>query len=200
MRAGAAPIWARLRDSSADKIVPATGATAQLTVFVAGAMAFMCVFALAVALAANTLAARWGDALSGVATIEVGSGDSADLQRTLALLAETPGVRDIREVDEDRQRALLAPWFGPDFPVETLALPRLIELRESGELDRQALVERLRNDVPSARYLAPDAWEARVAAAARTIGLAAWGLILLTGAVMAASPIVRAAAATRASQ
>ena len=45
--------------TEADRIVPPTGIAAQLTVFVAGAMAFLTVFALALLVATDRLADRW---------------------------------------------------------------------------------------------------------------------------------------------
>ena len=47
-----------------DRIVPPTGFTAQLTLFSAAAMAFLAVFALALALATGRLADRWSSELA----------------------------------------------------------------------------------------------------------------------------------------
>ncbi len=173
-------------DPTADKIVPPTGVTARLTLFAAGAMAFMAVFAIAISLAAGHLAERWGDALKGVATIEIASGDTAEVERALSVLETTPGVLRPREVSEERQQALLAPWLGTDFPLEALALPRLIELREGPSFDPDGLMLRLSAEAPSARYLKPDEWQSRVASAAQRVSQLSVGLILLTGAVVAA--------------
>ena len=48
-----------LGDAQADRVVPPTGFTAQLTVFASAAMAFLAVFALALSLASGRLADRW---------------------------------------------------------------------------------------------------------------------------------------------
>ena len=58
-------------DSHSDRVVPPTGFTAQLTVFAAGAMAFLAVFALALSLASGRLAQRWGDELARSSTIRI---------------------------------------------------------------------------------------------------------------------------------
>ena len=51
-------------DAQADRVVPPSGFTAQLTLFAAGAMAFLAVFALALSLASGRLADRWADELA----------------------------------------------------------------------------------------------------------------------------------------
>ena len=53
------------RDARADRVVPPTGFTAHLTLFVSGAMAFLTVFALALSLASGRLADRWASELAG---------------------------------------------------------------------------------------------------------------------------------------
>ena len=46
------------------RVVPPSGPTAWLTIFTAGAMTFLCVFALALSLASGRLATRWSEALA----------------------------------------------------------------------------------------------------------------------------------------
>ena len=172
-------------DSAADKVVPATGATAHLTLFASAAMAFLAVFCLCFGLSANAVSERWSNALARVATIEVTSGDTADVTRTLAVLSTTPGIASAQEVSSDRQAELLAPWLGPDFPLDTLALPRLIEVQETRELDREGLIQRLQSEVPDARYLTPDLWRSQVADSAGRIGWLSLLLTAMTGGVVA---------------
>ncbi|MEC7258844.1 MAG: cell division protein FtsX, partial [Pseudomonadota bacterium] len=60
-----------LGDAQADRVVPPTGITAQLTFFVSAAMAFLAVFALALSLASGRLATRWSDELARSATLRL---------------------------------------------------------------------------------------------------------------------------------
>ncbi|MBV1895419.1 MAG: cell division protein FtsX, partial [Rhodobacteraceae bacterium] len=60
-----------LGDPQADRVVPPSGFTAQLTLFVSGAMAFLAVFALALSLASGRLADRWADELARSATLRI---------------------------------------------------------------------------------------------------------------------------------
>ena len=122
-------------DPQADRAVPPTGFTARLTLFTAGAMAFLAVFALALSLATGRLADRWASELARTSTLRISAPDDqvdAQLRAALAVLETTPGVAAARALTADEQRALLEPWFGPDLPVEDLPIPQLIEIIEEG--------------------------------------------------------------------
>lgn len=178
-------------DAQADRVVPPTGYTAQLTLFTAAAMAFLAVFALALSLASGRLAHRWADELAGTATLRISAprGQLAVQTATaLDILATTPGIAAARPLDEAEQRALLAPWFGPDLPVESLPLPQLIEIEEArGGFDAEGLRLRLRADVPGAVLDDHTRWRRPLVAAAgrlRLIGGFAVLLIALANAAM----------------
>ena len=174
----------------ADAVVPPSGPTAWLTLFTAGAMTFLAVFALALSLASGRLAERWSGALERTATVRLSAPeDQIELQvkAVLDLLATTPGIASARALTEDEQRALLEPWFGPDLPVDALPLPRLIEVVEDGAgYDGVGLRQRLAAEAPGAVLDDHTRWRAPMAVAAarlRLLGLLSIGLI---GATMAA--------------
>ena len=88
----------------ADRIVPPSGATAKLTVFAAGVMAFLAVFALALALATGRLADRWAEGLAQTVTIRVSAPASEIEAQTAAVqqaLATTPGRSEERRVGKE---------------------------------------------------------------------------------------------------
>lgn len=174
----------------ADAVVPPSGPTAWLTLFTAGAMTFLAVFALALSLASGRLAERWSGALERTATVRLSAPeDQIELQvkAVLDLLATTPGIASARALTEDEQRALLEPWFGPDLPVDALPLPRLIEVVEDGAgYDGVGLRQRLAAEAPGAVLDDHTRWRAPMAVAAarlRLLGLLSIGLI---GATMSA--------------
>ena len=110
-------------DPQADRAVPPTGMTAQLTVFVAGVMAFLAVLALALSLAAGRVADRWAEELAQASTLRLpASPDQADAQLRAAMnvLETTPGVAMARALTPAEQQALLEPWFGPDLPLSLI--------------------------------------------------------------------------------
>jgi len=186
-------------DQQADRVVPPTGYTARLTTFAAAAMAFLTVFALALSLATGRLADRWSSALAQSSTIRVSAPEGQlDTQviAVLDVLATTPGIDDARVLTDDEQRALLEPWFGPDLPLDTLPVPRLIEVIEAaGGYDAAGLRARLAGQAPGAVLDDHARWRAPLVRAAdrlRALGLVS---ILLIAATTAAIITLAASAA-----
>ena len=186
-------------DPSAHRIVPPSGITAELTSFTAGAMAFLAVFALALSLAAGRLADRWSAALEQTATVRLSaSPDQIDLQTkaVLDVLSTTPGIATARAMTDDEQRNLLAPWFGPDLPIESLPLPRLIEITEtSAGYDGEGLRQRLTAEAPGAVLDDHTRWRKPLAAAASRLRLLGATSAVLIAAATAAMITLAANAA-----
>lgn len=164
-----------LPDRQADRVVPPSGPTAWLTTFTAGAMTFLAVFALALSLASGRLADRWAGALAGTATIRLSApADQKEVQTAavLNILKTTPGIASSRALSDEEQKALLAPWFGPDLPVEALPIPRLIELTEGPDgYDAEGLRQRLLAEAPGAVLDDHTRWRRPLAVAASRLNL-----------------------------
>jgi len=186
-------------DAQADRVVPPTGFTAWLTLFSAGAMAFLAVFALALSLATGRLADRWGDELARSSTIRISAPDGQMAEQTAAalkVLETTSGVSSARALSDAEQRALLEPWFGPDLPVETLPIPQLIEVVEAGDgFDPEGLRLRLAAEVPGAVLDDHTRWRRPLVRAASRLRLLGWISIGLIGAATAAMITLAANAA-----
>jgi cell division transport system permease protein len=188
-------VIARLRlfltpDRQADRVVPPSGPSAWLTTFTAGAMTFLAVFALALSLASGRLADRWADALARTATVRISAPvDQMEVQTNavLAVLRTTPGIASARALTDEEQKALLAPWFGPDLPLDALPLPRLVEVVEAPEgYDSEGLRQRLMAEAPGAVLDDHTRWRRPLATAAARLNLLGGLSILLIGAAMAA--------------
>lgn len=178
-------------DRHAARVVPPSGFTAQLTVFSSGAMAFLAVFALALSLASGRLAQRWGDELAGTATIRIVAPQDQLAQQTAAalqVLETTTGVARARALSDAEQQALLAPWFGQDLPLDTLPVPRLIEIVATRQgFDATGLRLRLAAEVPGAVLDDHGRWRAPLVSAAQRLRLLGWvsgALILAAVAAM----------------
>jgi cell division transport system permease protein len=188
------------------EVVPPSGPTAWLTTFTAGAMTFLCVFALALSLASGRLATRWSEALAKTATIRLSTpAEQVQIQTDaiLATLATTPGIASFRALDDDETRALLEPWFGPDLPVDALPIPRLFEVVEGDPpYDSEGLRNRLAAEAPGAVLDDHTRWRRPLVEAAGRIRLLGVLSIALIGAAMAAmiSLAARAALATNAEE
>ena len=186
-------------DAQADRVVPPTGFTAWLTLFSAGAMAFLAVFALALSLATGRLAERWGDELARTATVRISAPEAqmaAQTAAALRVLETTTGVARARALDDAEQAALLEPWFGPDLPIDQLPIPRLIEVIETAEgFDADGLRLRLQAEVPGAVLDDHTRWRAPLVRAADRLRLLGWLSLVLIGGATAAMITLAANAA-----
>lgn len=177
-------------DPQADRAVPPTGFTARLTLFTAGAMAFLAVFAMALSLATGRLADRWSAELARTSTLRITAPvDQADaqLRAAITVLETTPGVAAARPLSGDEQRALLEPWFGAGLPVEDLAIPQLIEIiEEGGGYDSIGLRARLQAEVPGAVLDDHTRWREPLVKAADRLRTLGWlAIVLIAGSTAA---------------
>ncbi len=173
-----------------DRVVPPSGPTAWLTTFTAATMAFLAVFALALALASGRLADRWSEGLANSATIRISAPvDQMELQTqvVLDLLSTTPGIASARALTDEEQRRLLEPWFGPDLPISSLPIPRLVEITEASPgYDGEGLRQRLAAEAPGAILDDHTRWRRPLTVAAdrlRFLGLVS--ILLIIGAMAA---------------
>jgi len=188
-----------LGDTQADRVVPPAGYTARLSLFSAAAMSFLAVFALAMSLATGRLADRWGAELARTSTLRISAPPeqmAAQTQAALHVLETTPGVKRARPLSDEEQRDLLAPWFGPDLPVESLPIPRLIEIIETDDgYDVAGLRLRLSAEAPGAVLDDHTRWRRPLIAAAGALRTLGWVSILLIAGTVAAMITLAANAA-----
>ncbi|QUS36910.1 cell division protein FtsX [Falsirhodobacter algicola] len=170
-------------DPGAERLVPPTGTGVWLTVFAAGSMGFLSVFALSLSLSAGHLADRWADALARTSTIRIDATGEDGRQQTdavLRLLETTPGIASARAMSDEEERALLAPWFGNDLPLDTLPIPQLVEVTEEGNgYDSEGLRQRLAAEAPGAVLDDHARWRQPLAAAALRLRLLGWAALTL---------------------
>jgi cell division transport system permease protein len=182
-----------------DRVVPPTGFTATLTTLASGAMAFLAVFALALSLAAGRLSDRWSSALAGTATVRISAAPDQIVEQTdrvLAVLKTTPGVGAARAIPAEETQKLLAPFVGPDLPVDALPLPQLVEVKETGEgFDSEGLRLRLSAEAPGAVLDDHTRWREPLTDAAGRLRLLGLAAVALIGAVTAAIITLAAQAA-----
>jgi cell division transport system permease protein len=177
-------------DAQADRVVPPSGITAQLTVFVAGAMAFLAVFALALSLASGRLADRWADELARSATLRISAPPeqlAAQTEAALTILRQTPGVASAEPLTAEEQAALLEPWFGAELPLDGLPVPQLIDVVAADPgYDAAGLRLRLSAEVPGAVLDDHGRWRAPLVDAAHGLRrMALISILLIAGATAA---------------
>lgn len=188
-----------LGDAQAARVVPPSGFTAQLTLFVSGAMAFLAVFALALSLASGRLATRWAEELARSATLRINTPAdqrAAQTEAALNILRQTPGVASARALSVEEQAALLAPWFGADLVLDDLPVPQLIEVIEAEPgYDAAGMRLRLAAEVPGAVLDDHTRWRRPLVDAANSLRRLGWVSILLIGGATAAMITLAANAA-----
>ncbi len=176
---------------ASDKIVPPRGNSAWLTFSAAAAMAFIAVFALALALAVDRVADRWSLELAQTATVHIVAPVAeidAQTEAALNALRTTPGIASAEVLGDEAQAALLAPWLGEDLPIDTLPLPELIEVTVIGDgPDVENLKLRLAAEAPGARFDDHSKWRQPLRSAAnqlRLMALASLVLVAVTTAII----------------
>jgi len=177
-------------DRQADQVVPPNGFTSRLTSFTAGAMAFLTVFALALSLATGRLADRWNAELARTSTVRISAPEgqlAAQSEAVLNVLRTTPGVQTARVMSDEEQRKLLEPWFGPDLPLDSLPIPRLIEVIETTDgPDIEGLRLRLSAEAPGAVLDDHTRWRRPlVSAASRLRMMGLLSILLIAGSTAA---------------
>ncbi|TVR46774.1 MAG: cell division protein FtsX [Rhodobacteraceae bacterium] len=180
-------------------VVPRRGQSVWLIVLSAGAMAFLAVFALALAVSAAQLAQTWSAALSQTATVRL-SAPPEDIDEQTAIVLEvlrtTPGIESAEQIAPGDQAELLEAWLGPDLPLDALPLPRLIEVTETPEgPDRQGLRLRLSAEAPGAVFDDHTRWRRPLAEAAGRLRAVALVSLVLIGGVTSAIIALAASAA-----
>lgn len=158
---------------------------------IAALLVFLGALALAAAVAADHAAESWGAAVADSATLSV-IAEEAEIENqartALAILRETPGVREVRIINPAEQRALLAPFLGTGIAFDAANLPLMIAVEsDRNVLDVAALDARLALEAPGAVFDDHSAWRLPLAvAAARQRDLAIIATILI-GATLAAA-------------
>ncbi len=137
---------------------------------IAAAATFLTCLALALALAATSLADRWQGALSEALTVEIAPRPDLDAMtaKALTLLRDLDGVATAEPLPRARLRALLAPWLGEGAIIDGLPLPTLIDVRltPGAKFDTELVERLLTREVPGARLDDHRMWRDSVTAAA----------------------------------
>ncbi len=161
-----------LKRAMADRLLPGLVA----------AMALLAALAMAGAIAAAAMAARWEGGAAAAMMVQLPA--NAAPAPAAATLAALPGVAEAIPLDRERLAALLRPWLGD---AAGLPLPGMIELRLTslGNLS-DSLPDAIRAAIPGAQVEAHGVWVARLSALARSLEALAWLVLALVAGVAAA--------------
>jgi cell division transport system permease protein len=144
-------------------------------------MVYLAAIALAGMIALNGAVTRWDTALVGTLTVQLPAAAAGELEKVLALLRASPGVRSATPLDDAANAALLEPWLGNAVALDALSLPRLVDVRldPTVALDRAALAERLKSAAAGARLDDNRRWLDRVLDSVLAIEIVAGAIVAL---------------------
>jgi cell division transport system permease protein len=144
-------------------------------------MVYLAAIALAGMIALNGAVTRWDTALVGTLTVQLPAAAAGELEKVLALLRASPGVRSATPLDDAANAALLEPWLGNAVALDALSLPRLVDVRldPAVTLDRAALAERLKSAAAGARLDDNRRWLDRVLDSVLAIEIVAGAIVAL---------------------
>jgi cell division transport system permease protein len=112
----------------------------------------------------------WRADISREVTIQVRPRPGRDIERDVLRAAElvraSPGVAEVKINSKAESERLLEPWLGAGLDISELPVPRLIEVRVSGQPDFQALRRQLQEQAPSASLDDHRIWVQRLGAMA----------------------------------
>jgi cell division transport system permease protein len=168
-------------------IVPERLVTGRTLMFLIAIMTFLSSVTLGAVLLVQQSAVGWSADIGRQVTIQImpeaGQVMASNLRTAVALAEATPGVASTRVLSEAEGRALLEPWFGTDFDLSALSIPRLIVVQLSNPkgADIDQLATNLANAVPGASVDTHDLWRTQLNSMAGTIvisGLLVFALIV----------------------
>jgi cell division transport system permease protein len=173
------------------RLIPDDEGAGRFLPWVVAVMVFLATLASVGLLTLQQAMRSWQSGLAGNLTVEVPPAAQADaaarIERVLAALRQTAGVKRARLVAEAEVAALLAPWLGPNAALGDLPVPSLIDVAlESGAApDLAALEARLRTLAPGVRIDDHQLWLEHLLRLARAVQIVAGLAIALIATAMA---------------
>ena len=158
-------------------------------------MAIMTFAMLVVAAAGLALANAAGLVASGVENryvIELPAGSAADLPSAVAAARAIPEVRNVTPVPESEMRRTLERWLGEAASSADLPVPALVTVELAPGTDEAAVGQRIRAQVPRARFIAESLELEPLLQSIRTLQWLALALVVLMAGATAAAIVLAA--------
>jgi cell division transport system permease protein len=174
---------ARLRPSAA--IVPSQSVAGRALTLVVAIMSFLACLTVGSVSVVWEAAQDWSNDLVREVTVQIRPADGVDMLREIdkavALTQEFPGIGTVRAMSDEETRQLLQPWLGAGLDLETLPVPRLIQVTVDNpeELDLVALKQSIEQNVKGASLDDHSIWTSRLAAMAGAVVAGGFGILAL---------------------
>lgn len=172
-----------LRPSAA--IVPPQAVAGRALTLVVAIMSFLACLTVGAVSIVGEAADAWSNDLVREVTIQIRPADGVDMQReidkAITLAEGYAGVAAVRALSDNETRALLEPWLGEGLDLDTLPVPRLVQvtLSDAKLLDVDGLRQAVAREVAGGSLDDHSAWTARLSSMARGVVVAGFAILAL---------------------
>nr|WP_242390305.1 ABC transporter permease [Polymorphum gilvum] len=190
---------ARLRPAA--PIVPQQSVAGRALTLVVAIMSFLACLTVGAVSVVWDAAQDWRNDLVREVTIQIRPAEGVDMLREIdkavALTQEFSGIANVRALSDQETRTLLQPWLGSGLDLETLPVPRLIQVSvdDPAALDLAALRGAIEAEVAGASLDDHSIWTSRLAAMAGAVVVGGFAILALVLASMVLSVVFATRAA-----
>ncbi len=166
-------------------IVPPQAISGQALMLVVAIMSFLACLTVGFVTIVNDAANDWTNDLVREVTVQIRPADGVnmlqEIDRTLALVREFPGVGDARALSDEETKGLLQPWLGEGLELEELPVPRLVlvEITDPEMLNLPEMKAQIERDIRAASVDDHRVWNRQLSAMANTAVLVGFGILVL---------------------
>ncbi|SDR27129.1 ABC transporter permease [Pseudovibrio sp. Tun.PSC04-5.I4] len=173
----------RLRKSA--PIVPPQAISGQALMLVVAIMSFLACLTVGFVSIVNDAANDWTSELVREVTVQIRPVDGVnmlqEIDRTLALVREFPGIGDARALSDEETKELLQPWLGAGLVLEDLPIPRLVlvQISDPELLNLAEMKAQIEQDIRAASVDDHRVWNRQLSAMANTAVFVGFGILVL---------------------
>lgn len=176
-------------------IVPPQSVAGSALTLVVAIMAFLACITVGAVTIVRDAAHDWQNDLVREVTVQIRPVDGVDMVReidkTIALVQEFPGIGAVRALSDEETKALLQPWLGAGLDLETLPVPRIVtvELDAPSEVDFAELRSAIQEKIHGGSIDDHSVWTARLATMAGAVVYGGFGILVLVMTAMVLSVV-----------
>lgn len=176
-------------------IVPPQSVAGRALTLVVAIMAFLACITVGAVTIVRDAAHDWQNDLVREVTVQIRPVDGIDMVReidkTIALVQEFPGVGAVRALSDEETKALLEPWLGEGLQLETLPVPRIVtvQLNAPDQVDFVELRRAIQEQVHGGSIDDHSVWTARLASMAGAVVYGGFAILILVMTAMVLSVV-----------
>lgn len=173
----------RLRPSA--PIVPPQSVAGRALTLVVAIMSYLACLTVGSVSVVWDAAQDWSNDLVREVTIQIRPADGVDMllqiENAVTITQRFAGVGTVRAMSDEETKALLQPWLGSGLDLDTLPVPRLVQVTvdDPSALDLAGLKQRIEQDVKGASLDDHSVWTSRLAAMAGAVVAGGFGILAL---------------------